>query len=507
MTVITLVWSSKQDYDGSVPRQTLEQDEIATAADSRNGFLMTDSGHAAVPMHPSPRIPSRLDRKRVRAGVIVAALCAAYAVAFVDRSLVGIAGAPIKSDLALSDSQFGLLHGAAFVVLYCLCGVPLGWMADRLDRRMMIATGLLFWSVMTVFCGLAQSFSVFFIARIGVGLGEAILVPAGMSLLSSAVAKEKMAQSVAIFLMGAAIGNAVALLGGGYLLNRLSGSPPGFPFPAHLAPWQLLFLIAAVPGVVLAGIFALLGEPPRVAGAETRIGFWRSVSAAIAHMRGSAQAYGFLTAATACSIILAQAQAAWVPLLYVRKFGLSPGDSAIALGLMFLISAPTGQWAGGILIDRLQAAGVRAPSNLVLALCAAAALPAAFLFCMSDQLTVSRSAYLVFNFLVFAATPAGLTGWQLLTPERIAGMSIAILVSIVTLVGVGLGPALVGWLTDLVFQDEAALGRSLFVVIAVAGTACFGLALMGRTVYAEAVGRLSLRGSDDDPATSAATKL
>jgi MFS family permease len=441
-----------------------------------------------VPMRTDPKKNTLTDREASRPALIVAALCASYAVAFVDRALVGVAGAPIKSSLALSDSQFGLVHGTAFVALYCLCGIPMGWMADRLDRRLMIAAGLLFWSAMTAFCGMAGSFAAFFVFRVGVGLGEAVLVPAGMSLLSSAVTREKMARSVAIFLMGATIGNAIALLGGGFLLNRLGPLDLGISLVGHLAPWQMLFLIASVPGVVLALLVARIREPRRTNTVGGGAGFRQSVSAALLHIRRFKGAYGFLTAATACSIILSQAQAAWVPLLYVRKFGFSPGDSAIAVGIMFLISAPAGQWTGGVLIDRLLVRGIAAPSNVVLAVCALMAMPAAFLFCLSDQIWISRSAYVVFNYLVFAATPAGLTGWQLLTPERNSGMTIAILVSIVTLIGVGLGPAVVGWLNDYVFRDEAALGKSLFLVILISGVACCGVALAGRRAYAKAVG-------------------
>jgi MFS family permease len=440
-------------------------------------------------MHAKSDETALIGREATRPALIVAALCAAYAVAFVDRSLVAVAGGPIKNDLGLSDIQFGLISGTAFVVLYCLCGLPMGWMADRFDRRMTITAGLLFWSAMTVFCGLAGSFAVFFTARVGVGLGEAILLPAGMSLLSSAVAKEKMARAVAIFLMGSTIGNGTAFLGGGFLLNRLSGLNPGFPFAGQMAPWQILFLTASLPGLVLAVLFAQIREPRRSAQGAVVAGFWSGAMAAILHMLNFRRAYGFLTAATACSIILTQAQAAWVPLVYVRNFGLSSGDSAISVGLMFIISAPIGQWVGGFLIDNLRMRGVRAPTHVVLALCAVMALPAAFLFCTSDQLAASRSAYVLFNFLVFAATPAGLTGWQLLTPERNAGMTVAILVSVVTLIGVGLGPVVVGWLNDYVFQDEAALGKSLFIVILLSGLACFGLALTGRGAYAEAIER------------------
>lgn len=165
----------------------------------------------------------------------------------------------------------------------------------------------------------------------------------------------------------------------------------------------------------------------------------------------------------------------------------TPGDSAISFGTMFLLSAPLGQWAGGLAIDRLFMRGDAAPSHRILALCALAAVPPTWLFCVSGDLWLSRAAYLVFNFLVFAATPAGLTGWQLLTPERNAGVIIAILVSLVTLLGAGLGPILVGWANDSVFRDEAALGMSLFAVIAIAAAACLAMATCGRRSYAQAI--------------------
>src|ERR1700727_1320689 len=103
---------------------------------------------------------------------ILALLFCSYVAAFIDRGLVSVAGAPIKHDLGLSDIQFGLLNGTAFVALYCVCGIPLGWLADRTDRRAVIAIGLLFWSAMTAACAIDDSLGGFFLARAGVGLGE-----------------------------------------------------------------------------------------------------------------------------------------------------------------------------------------------------------------------------------------------------------------------------------------------------------------------------------------------
>jgi len=412
-----------------------------------------------------------------------------YAVSFLDRSLVSAAAAPIKHDLALSDTQFGLLQGTSFVILYCLCGIPLGRLADRTDRRRMIALGILFWTLMTAVCGLAGSFSMFFLARVGVGLGEASLVPAGMSLIGSIMPRERMARAVAVFIMGATIGSAAALLGGGYLLTRLD-AVRSLPLLGSLAPWQVLFLIAGVPGLVVAALIMTIREPARAPLASNAPA---SLRAALAHVGAHRRAYGFLVAAACCNLIIAQSQGAWAPLFFIRHFGLEPGPSAILVGSMFLISAPTGQFAGGWLTDRLQARGIAGAQNLVMVLFLALALLPGAIFCTTDRLWLAKATYPVFSFLVSAATPTGLAALQLLTPARFQGTLSALFLSIVTLVGLGLGPAAVGLLTDHLFQDEQALGRSLLVVILAAGTAGPLLALAGRRPFVTAVGAVESR--------------
>ncbi|MDM0120794.1 MFS transporter [Variovorax arabinosiphilus] len=413
---------------------------------------------------------------------LVLLLSLSYAVSFVDRALVAVAGAPIKQAFALSDTQFGLLHGLAFVAMYCLCGIPFGWLADRADRRRILAGGLLFWSVMTAVCGLADSFALFFVARIGVGLGEACLVPVAMSMLGSAIPREHMARSVTVFLMGATLGNAAALIGGGRLLAWMADSTAWEAWGAAWvdAPdaWRVLFVVAAVPGVLLAVLALCMAEPPRTAGTPQPTA-GGGLAAAARHLRSHASAYFFLTAATACSVTLAQAQAAWMPMFFSRRFGFGSGESAMMVGFIFLATAPSGQWVGGRVLTHLQRRGAPAPSNLLLAAAALLCLPAAAVFCLADDPDTSRAAYAAFNFLVFSATPAGLTGWQLLTPDRVRGVLIALLVSVVTLVGVGIGPGAVGLLIDRGFGDPQAIHLALLSVIALAALACAVTALAG----------------------------
>jgi MFS family permease len=408
-----------------------------------------------------------------------------YAVSFVDRGLLSVAGAPIKQALHLSDSAFGLLHGAAFVLLFCVAGIPIGWLADRWNRRAIIAVGMLFWTAMTAACGMASSFSIFFIARIGVGLGEATLVPAGASLLAAILPGTRMTRAAAIFLMGATIGNAIALLGGGYLLGCLTRARPlHLPLLGALAPWQALFLLACLPGFVVAPWIMTLREPDRVTqGRSLR----RDLAGAIGHLRANARAYGCLAGATACSNVLTQTQGAWMPLFYVRHFGLQPADGAMLVGALYILSAPAGQFAGGYLTDRLQTRGIAGAQNLTLAIGMLLSLAPAVLFCTTSDLLVSEASYAVFNFLVFAVTPNGLAGLQIMTPTRYRGIMTALLVSAVSVVGIGFGPATVGLLTDHLFHDELALGWALLSVFAVAGLCGPVLALAGRRDFARTV--------------------
>jgi MFS family permease len=405
-------------------------------------------------------------------------LAGCYVIAFLDRALVSVAGAPIKRDLGLSDSQFGLLSGTAFVVLYATAGLPLGWLADRIDRHRMIALAILIWSAMTAICGLAGTFPIFFAARIGVGCAEAALIPAGMSLLASTVPRAWMARSVALFLMGSAVGNALALLGGGYLLTRLE--PVTLPVLGMLAPWQLLFLIACPPGLVAAVLMATVREPRRVDPGS-------AVGDALGHIAAHRVAYGLLIAASSCTVLLSQAPAAWMPLFYVRQFGLEPGPSAMRVGLMYVTSVPAGQLVGGMLTDRLGARGIAAAPFVAIALCALLSLPPAILFCTTRDLGLSQAAYVLFSFLVSAATPNGLIGLQLLTPERHQGITSALLLGVVSLIALGIGPAAVGVLSDHPFLGEPALPVALLTVIATAGLAAPLVTILGRRSFASAV--------------------
>jgi MFS family permease len=406
---------------------------------------------------------------------LVIVLFASYLVAFIDRGLISVAAAPIRQDLGLSDTQLGLLIGPAFVAFYCLCAIPLGWLADRTSRRGLLCIAMLFWSLMMGCCALAHSFGSLAAARLGVGLGEACLLPVGVSLIAAETADQHVGKALGIFLMGATVGNATALLVGGHILL--------------LVPWRVLFLVASLAGLPMAAAVMTLSEPAR----STRImSLGASLQQVLTQLQRRASAYGYLSVSTACVIVLAQVPIAWMPLYWVRTFGLSPGTSAVLLGLIALATAPAGQGAGSFLIDRLRTLGFTASPHVVQAGSVLAAFPAAVIFCTSQHFGSAAWAFALYNFLVFAATPAGITGWRLLTPQSGMGLTVSVLTAAVTLLAIGLGPPVVGAVSDLAFRTDNPLGLALAVVIVAATALGVSSALLGRLSFTQAIDRANV---------------
>jgi MFS family permease len=202
--------------------------------------------------------------KPARAWWTVIVLTFAYVVSFVDRTILSLLIEPIKADLALSDTQIALVQGIAFGLFYAAMGLPLGWLADRMSRRLLIGIGAGFWCLATAACGLAASFPQLFLARIGVGVGEAALSPAAMSMISDSFPKERRALPIGIYAGAAALGAGLALILGGSVIRLVSGaSQVSLPLVGDVAAWQAAFILVGVFGLVLLPLMATVVEPLR----------------------------------------------------------------------------------------------------------------------------------------------------------------------------------------------------------------------------------------------------
>lgn len=191
----------------------------------------------------------------------------AYIFSFVDRQILALMIEPIKRDLQLSDTQFSLLHGLAFSLFYAFMGIPIALLADRYSRPRIIAIGVAFWSLATAACGLSKNFGQMFLARIGVGVGEAALSPATYSMLSDMFPRHKLGRAVGIYSIGSFIGGGLAFLIGGYVIDLLkSVDSVRLPGVGELRPWQVTFFIVGLPGVLVALLILLTVRDPQRKG-------------------------------------------------------------------------------------------------------------------------------------------------------------------------------------------------------------------------------------------------
>ena len=196
----------------------------------------------------------------------------AQVVSFIDRQVITLLVQPIRADLAISDTEMSLLMGFAFVIFYVTMGVPIARLSDRYSRRTIIATGIFLWSLATAACGLARNFWQLFLARIGVGVGEATLTPAAYSMIADYFPKETLGRAIGLYAVGVYLGAGLALVLGGAAIRAISASGPlDLPVVGTLAPWQLTFMVVAIPGllIVLLMMFTVR-EPVRRNLAETR---------------------------------------------------------------------------------------------------------------------------------------------------------------------------------------------------------------------------------------------
>src|SRR5215472_14451041 len=213
-----------------------------------------DLRHPVQPQWPDARV----------ARLTVAILTLSYALAYVDRSILGLLVEPMRADLGISDTQFSLLSGAAFAVFYVVMGLPMGWLADHTNRRNLIVLGMLLWSCMTAGGACARTFAQLFFTRIWVGIGEATLTPAALSIISDSFPRSRRQLALGFYMSGVAIGSGLAYLVGGTLIDRVSRLPHfDLPLIGLVSPWRATFLVVGLPGILLAALILLIKEPQR----------------------------------------------------------------------------------------------------------------------------------------------------------------------------------------------------------------------------------------------------
>lgn len=384
---------------------------------------------------------------------VLLTLMVVYAFNFVDRQIINILAEPIKTELGLMDWQIGLMSGLAFALFYTILGVPIARIADRGHRPMIISISLAAWSGFTVLCGLSQNFLHLCLARIGVGVGEAGCTPTAHSLISDYVAPAKRASALALYSMGVPIGGLVGMAMGGIVADAYG--------------WRIAFFVAGAPGLLLAVVTALTLRETRTfvkhASRPPQPTFLQALT-----LLSSKRTFWLLSFAAAVNAFISYGHAPFTASFFLRnhseevavlaaQFGLKPvGFLGLTLGLISGIFGAFSSFAGGWIADRH---AVRDPSRAMSAPAIAALLtvPTYIAAMLVGSAQLALAILVVPAFLAYFWYGPGYAAMQGIVPPHTRATAVALLFFIANLIGLGLGPVLVGAMSDA-FSDLLRLG-------------------------------------------------
>ena len=430
-------------------------------------------------------------RSEAYAWYVAALLTLIQAVAFVDRQVLALLVEPIKRDLGISDTRIGLLYGLSFALFYVIVALPIAWLADRSNRRNIVATSVAVWSLMTAVCGVAVSFWHLAAARLGVGAGQAGLSPAAQSMLADLFPPARLSAGLGLFSAGVSIGGGLALIVGGVLLAHSTQiAATLMPFWVNPTPWRVVMVLVGLPGLLLALAFLFVREPVRQ-GALSRPLAIRQVAAKLRVHRWT---YIGLMGALSLMIFVSNAASAWTPAFLERRFGWTPEQVGAQLGPLVLVCGAAGAVAGGWVAVFLRRMGL-ARSNLWASLGGfALAGPLAALFPLSPSASVAVILIGAMTFAQGLTFGGGYAALQSVTPPRMRAQVTALNGLAVNLIGAGLGPLAVALVTDRVLGDPQSLHLAITLVAALATPVVIGaflLALSGhdRAYREAAIGR------------------
>jgi MFS transporter, Spinster family, sphingosine-1-phosphate transporter len=373
----------------------------------------------------------------------------------VDGFALGLVMQDIKLDLHLTDTQLGLLTGIAFALLYSIMGIPLARWADRGNRVTILSLTALVWSALVALCGLARNLPQLLALRIGVGIGEAGCMPTSQSLISDYFSRAERPRAMAIFFLGDALGVFIGFFVAGWL--------------SQLYGWRVMFQAIGLPGVALAVLVRLTLREPRLELARRANGTQRAVAAgptddsseslgesspatrpslkAVFITLWSNRTFQHLLVYIATQTFFVYGMAQWQPAFLIRTYGLKSGELGTWLAVINGVAILVGRYWGGELASRFAA------NNESLQL-KAVALAAISYPVLSACIYLVPNRYMAFTFMVLAALPLNMTAGPLyalvlsIVPAPMRAMTVAVILFCACLIGNGLGPLLLGSLSD-----------------------------------------------------------
>jgi MFS family permease len=384
-----------------------------------------------------------------------------YTFNFIDRQIIGILAVPIKADLSLSDTQLGLMGGLAFALFYTALGIPVAMLADRKSRTWIMTIALTAWSAMTAACGLAQNFWQLFLARLGVGVGEAGGVAPAYSLISDYFPPEQRARALSAYSFGIPIGSALGIVFGGLIASKID--------------WRYAFFAVGLAGLLIAPIFRLTVKEPQRGRLDSHLAHAEPVGlSTIFSKLMHKPSFWLMSLGAAASSMMGYGMFFWLPSFFVRSFGLSLLDASLFYGAILLVGGIAGIALGGSLADRF-GANNRGAYVTIPAIAFVTTVPFYVLAILSPNLVMTFIAMLVPTALGLAWLGPVLSAIQHVVTPNMRATASAIFLFINNLIGIGVGTVAIGFLSDSLqqrFGDDSLkyailAGTSFYLIAAV----------------------------------------
>ena len=393
---------------------------------------------------------------------------------------------PIKEDMGLTDFEISFIQGWGFVLAYVIFSIPFGRIVDKVNRVRVLIGGIVIWSVATAACGFSKNSWQLVLSRSGVGAGEAALTPASWSIISDLFPVERRSFPMSIYLMGPYIGQGLSLLFGAQIL-RIYNEPVTLLESIIIQPWQIIFLIIAVPGIILGLFMFTLKDPERKEGLTGDREENESIKEVFSYVIKNIGAYMPLLVGSAFIIVLLYGLQSWVPTFLHRIHGWEHTRIGDQYGLVALYAGSLGVISGPVFERYLTKLNFN-PPIIILCIITSVALtifgPITFLALNSEVVLIGifiTSFFITFPLALFA------TSLQNITPNQYRGVVSGLYVFTVNIVGYGLGPMVVAFFTDKVFKSEMAIDLSMATMFLICGPISFFIFYFGRKPFSRAL--------------------
>ena len=376
-----------------------------------------------------------IDGGRRRAWTVVILLSFMLAMSLLDRQLLAILASPVAQALHLHDTQLGLLIGTSFAILYSLMSLPVAHGIDRYNRKYLVVGGVTLWSVMTLASAFAKSFAILVVFRSGVAVGEAVLMPAAVSVISDLFVKDRRALPMTVFTsVGAAMTTVSFLIGGAAL--KLAGV---MTHRLDLAPWRLTFALVGSPGLLLAAAFLFTKEPARAGERAEEVGD-AGTAAFLVYLRDHWWFYLPFLITDAVFAMFTYSLFSWVPTIMIRAHGFTAAQASFVFGVIMTPLQVGALYLWPRLAMRFERTQLHRGVPLALLVASIFVTP----FYIVAPLMTNRYLFVggiclsIITAGAFSVLPA--VGFQIFTPGRIRGRITALNLLFMNLVGYGLGP-------------------------------------------------------------------